>query len=314
MSKYLMTLCCLFLVFIPVHKAVSQISIKDCGKIKGRIIDSETGQGIPFAHVLNESLRISAISDTSGNYAIHGRVGDTLVFSVLGYLGKYIVLNEGNMSETVVTRLPSRTYDIAEVKVFGYSSYSQFKQEFRRLRLPETETDRLRASLQQIALEIGKEARYQLEMEKAARGGNLLSADILSPEEIQRIKLKEILKEERIQAVIDKKFNRQVVADLTGLKDKELDDFMLFCKLDRQFLLKANQYDILVRVLEKLEEFKQLKGNSGILQNTHTYACRTLFSGYTESPPQDQKVYSCHSRTHLIQPQPPYRCIIVFQV
>jgi hypothetical protein len=122
------------------------------------------------------------------------------------------------------------------------------------------------------------------------------------------------MKEERIQAVIDKKFNRQIVADLTGLKDVELDDFMLFCKLDRQFLLKANQYDILVKVLEKFEEFKQLKKNSRILQDTDAYACHTIVSGHTEGSPENQEAYSCHTCSHLILHQSSYRCNTVFQV
>ena len=314
MRRSQIVLLCLFLVSFPVNTTFSQISNINTGNFKGRIVDIETGRGIAFAQILNETRRISTISDTSGRYIIRGKVGDTLVFSVLGYLGKYIVLNERNTKAVLVTGLVSRTYDIAEVKVFGYSSYSQFKREFQRLKLPKTETDQLRESLHDIALKIGKEARYQLAMEKAARGGNLASVKILSPEEIQRLKLKEMMKEERIQVVIDKKFNRQIVADLTGLKDMELDDFMLFCKLDRKFLLKANQYDILVKVLEKFEEFKQLKKNSGILKITDTYAYHTVVSGHTEGSPENQKVYSCPSGAHLIGHQLPYRFSIVFQM
>ena len=313
MKKSVLALC-LFLFSLTVYHTYPQISDPHSGRFKGRIIDSETGQGIPFTHILNESMRSATISDTLGRYVIHGRVSDTLVFSILGYLGKYIVLNESNSRETVITRLVARTYDIAEVKVFGYSSYSQFKRDFQRLRLPDTKTDQLRANLHMAALEIGKEAKYQLAMEKAARGGNLASVKILSPEEIQRLKLKEIMKEERIQAVIDKKFNRQIIGDLTGLKDVELDDFMLFCKLDRQFLLKANQYDILVKVLEKLEEFKQLKKNSGILQNADTYACHTIVSGHTEGSSENQKIHSCYACTCFIRYQSSYRCKVVFQV
>jgi len=287
MSKFRMILPFLFLVSCPVRIAIPQISEISPGQLKGRLIDTETGKGVPFAHILNESLRISSISDTSGRYIIRGKAGDTLVFSVLGYLGKYIVLDEMKAGEVLVTGLVPRIYDIAEVKVFGYSSYSQFKYDFRQLRLPKTETDRLREDLNKISLEIGKEARYQLAMEKAANGGNLVSVPILSPEEIQRLKLKEIIKEEKMQSVIDKKFNRHIVADLTGLKDKELDDFMLFCNLDRQFLLKANQYDILVKVLERLAAFKQIKKNSGTVQKPIYYACCTFLSGHTKSSSQD---------------------------
>jgi hypothetical protein len=314
MRKSLIFLIYLLLGCGHVNIALSQISHLATKKITGKLIDNETGKGIPFTHVLNESLRISVISDTSGRYAIRGKAGDTLVFSILGYLGKYIVLDEKDMGADLLTKLIPRTYDIAEVKVFGYTSYSQFKQGFRDLQLPETQTDRLRASLNRIALEIGKEARYQLAMEKAARGGNLLSVPILSPEEIQRLQLKKIIKEEKIQAEIDKKFNRQIVAEVTGLKDKELDDFMLFCKLDRQFLIEANQYDILVKVLERLTAFKQIRKNSGTVQTTYHHACSTCFSGYTESSYQDQKAGSRYTCAYLLRHQPDNRFCSVFQM
>jgi hypothetical protein len=287
MRKSLVVLLYLFLVGCPVNIAFSQISHSNRSNLTGRLIDIETGKGIAFAQILNESLRIATISDTSGRYIIRGKVGDTLVFSVLGYLGKYIVINNMNEGEILVTKLAPRNYDIAEVRVFGYSSYSQFKREFQHIKIPKTETDKLRDNLQQIALDIGKEARYQLAMEKAARGGNLASFSILSPEEIQRLKLKEIIKKERVQDAIDKKFNRQIVADLTGLKDRELDDFMLFCNFDTAFLIKTDQYDILLKVLEKLEAFKQIKKNTGTIQNSIHYACDTFLSGYSESPSQN---------------------------
>ncbi len=314
MRKSLVFLIYLLLVCCHVDFAFSQISYLATKKITGKLIDNETGKGIPFVHVLNESLQISVISDTSGRFVIRGKTGDTLVFSILGYLGKYIVLNEKDTGKDLVTKLVPRTYDIAEVKVFGYTTYSQFKQGFRDLQLPETQTDRLRESLNRIALEIGKEARYQLAMEKATQGGNLISVPILSPEEIQRLKLKQIIKEEKIQAEIDKKFNRQIVAEVTGLKDKDLDDFMLFCKLDRQFLLDANQYDILVKVLERLAAFKQIRKNSGILQKTDHYACNPCFSGHTESLYQDQKADSRDTCAYLLRHQPDNRFCAVFQM
>jgi hypothetical protein len=123
MRKSLVVLLYLFLVGCPVNIAFSQISHSNRSNLTGRLIDIETGKGIAFAQILNESLRIATISDTSGRYIIRGKVGDTLVFSVLGYLGKYIVINNMNEGEILVTKLAPRNYDIAEVRVFGYSSY-----------------------------------------------------------------------------------------------------------------------------------------------------------------------------------------------
>ncbi|MFO7657612.1 MAG: carboxypeptidase-like regulatory domain-containing protein [Bacteroidales bacterium] len=247
--------------------------------ISGRVIDSEVYKGISFVHVLNESRHISALSDTSGRFTIMAGPKDTLVFSVMGYLGKYIVLDENTLSNKFEVHLAPRYYEIAEVEVFGIISYSKFTEKFRKIEIPETEADILRNNLQSIALDIGKEAKYYLAMKKAAEGGNLMAVPILSPEEKQRIKLKEIVNKELIHYEIDKKFNRQVVADLTGLKDQELDEFILYCNFNQKFLQFGSQYEILVKVLEKFEQFKELKKKSSI-QTSDNYALNTNTFGY----------------------------------
>ncbi|NJK85949.1 MAG: hypothetical protein HC906_08250 [Bacteroidales bacterium] len=106
--------------------------------------------------------------------------------------------------------------------------------------------------MEQECVKIGEEAKYELAMKKAAEGGNLLAFPILSPEDIQRIKLKEIIQRENYQKIIDQKYNRQIVEDLTGLKDLELDEFILFCRFDSDYLYRTSQYEILEKVLEKV--------------------------------------------------------------
>jgi hypothetical protein len=116
--------------------------------------------------------------------------------------------------------------------------------------------------LQDLSKKTGKEVKYQQEMDKLTRGGVLFSVPILSPEEKEMIKLKKILEKEKVQKIINEKFNREIVADLTGLKEEDLTEFIVFCNFSEKYLLETNQYDILVKVLEKLELYKKLK-NSG---------------------------------------------------
>jgi hypothetical protein len=227
--------------------------------IRGKITDAVTGHELPFAHVWNESKRRITISDHTGYFSIKADAADTIVISSLGYLGDYYILSDDDISNGIEIHLQPRIYEIDEVKIISLGPFSKFKHDFVNLKLPETETDILRNNLHEISKQIGEEAKYELAMKKAAEGGNLLAMPILSPEDIQRIKLKKIVGEENIQKSIDRKYNRQIVADLTGLNDFDLDDFILFCAFDKNYLYKTNQYDILVRMLEKFEEFKKLK-------------------------------------------------------
>ncbi len=56
--------------------------------IKGKVIDKNTGEGIPFAHVIFENTSSGAITDLYGNFVLsfhHGRPDGNLTVSCVGY-------------------------------------------------------------------------------------------------------------------------------------------------------------------------------------------------------------------------------------
>lgn len=240
----------------------SQAQVRGKIILEGRIFDKETGQKIGFAHVWNESQKLMSISDTSGYFKISAETNDTVVISALGYEGKFFIIDEQDFDNGKLFLLHPRNYDIEQVEIVALGSYSQFKEKFYSLKLPETEIDILRNALKEISKEVAIEAYNQMLLENGAAGGGIPVASILTPEEKQYIKLKEILKEGEIDKAIDRKYNRQIVADLTGLKEKELDDFIIFCQFDKNYLYKTSQYEILVKVLEKFEDYKRKKKSS----------------------------------------------------
>ena len=252
------------------HAGFAQPGEKIPSAIKGKVTDQEYRKGLPFVHIWNESLRIPAIADTTGFFTLYAKEGDTLAFSAIGYYSKMVIVDKRKPFLDI--ELAPRTYDIAEARILAFRSYADFKQQFLDLKLPETETDRLRNMLTQQSKAVAREAYDKAEAERAAEGAVLAAVPILTPEEKQRIKLKEILKEDQIQKVIDKKYNREIVAELTGLEDKDLDDFILFCKFDKKYLYETNQYDILVKVLQKFEEFKRTKKSGMVIENNVDYA------------------------------------------
>lgn len=250
-----------------------QLFFNKQNSIEGNIIDNSTKQKISFAHILNESKRNGAICNDDGGFRMAVDIGDTLIFSALGYLGKVLVVNDSMFQTALTINLIPRVYEIGQVNIMGFRSYEDFKQKFIALELPKTQTDMLRDQLYSLSLEAAKQAEYEKSVEKALSndGATLASVPILSKEDKQRLHLKEILKQEDRQRVIDKKFNREIVAKLTELKDDELTEFLVFCNFSEQYLFEANQYDILETVLKKLELFKNMKkGGSFILDHENS--------------------------------------------
>jgi hypothetical protein len=62
---------------------------------------------------------------------------------------------------------------------------------------------------------------------------------------------------DRVFLLTYQKFNRDIVAQITGLTGTLLDQFMLFCRPDDEFLLIANEYEINHKVLADFERFKK---------------------------------------------------------
>ena len=70
--------------------------------------------------------------------------------------------------------------------------------------------------------------------------------------------------EQEKQKIIESKFNKQNIGELTGLKGHELDAFMNYCYLPEDFVLNASEYDVLV-LIKNL--YTQYRGHKKLWKN-----------------------------------------------
>jgi len=54
-----------------------------------------------------------------------------------------------------------------------------------------------------------------------------------------------------------KKYNPKKVQEWTGLKDARLERFMTYCNFSSDYILATNEYDIILLVMKKLDEFNK---------------------------------------------------------
>ena len=55
-----------------------------------------------------------------------------------------------------------------------------------------------------------------------------------------------------------KKYNPKKVQEWTGLKDARLERFMTYCNFSSDYILATNEYDIILLVMKKLDEFNKI--------------------------------------------------------
>lgn len=92
-------------------------------QVSGRIIDSETSDGLPGVNVLLKGTTIGTVSDISGGYIISVPSNeDILVFSSVGYITKEIMV--GTQTTIDVTMIPD-VQALQEIVVIGYGTQKE---------------------------------------------------------------------------------------------------------------------------------------------------------------------------------------------
>ena len=137
-------------------------------QLTGRI-RNELLEPLPFSHILIMNSMRGTITDNQGKFSLVTTVGDTVLFSCLGYKKKTITIPD-NLPEPFLTLdiiLPEDTFMINEVVIYPWRNYEEFKQAFLNLKLPDDDMERARKNIAllktQIILENSPDARLNFQ-------------------------------------------------------------------------------------------------------------------------------------------------------
>lgn len=265
-TSYLVKAALLLFIF-SIADLRGQALIPDYKYQSGRIINDSTGKPVSYAHVYNESNRFGTITDREGIFRIPAGTSDTIVVTALGYHGQVIFLEAAGGQE-MTYRLVPLTYPIEEVRVVNFRNYEQFKKAFVELELPDTPERRARDHLLAISREAARVGDAEKEIRQQQLQPNIRpvkgNITIYSRDELQRMNLEKVKREESRQQQIDAKYNREIIYQVTKLSPVEITDFMGYCNFNEEWLLQAPFYEIIEKIEEKFEAYK-LSKEGGIL-------------------------------------------------
>jgi len=251
-----------FVIQITTYSLFAQSNLFDFEIIKGKVIDDSTKQVIPFAHIFNESERNWDYATNEGIVTIWASIGDTLVCSAIGYLSKVILIDSA-LKENFIIKLEPHAYKLGEVRIKSLKPYSEFKYDFINLELPQTKIDSIQKELMKRSKQVVLQANYEREVKEIfnrEKGTLFMLSKYFEFKELkQRKAVKRAIKKEEQQKLIETKFSHEMVKNLTNLPDNEITEFMLFCNFKYEFLLMANDYEIVKLVYVKFEEYKKNK-------------------------------------------------------
>ncbi len=219
--------------------------------VEAKLIDRKTGKPIKGAHVINLSKGYGAVSDTSGLFQVFALSEDTLMFSAIGYeKAKVSAIRFLGFLKKYIYELNPKVYMLDDVKVFAMT-WKSFKDSVIATVIPE---------------ELWREQRWieriftgtQLEeLKELANRGRAIPMNYKTKADVQREKVVEFEQKDREADIAEKRFNKDVVGQITGLKDKALDDFFASFSFSTEKIQKLSDYQLILEIQNIHKAYQQ---------------------------------------------------------
>jgi hypothetical protein len=259
-KKYLCLVCLIFSLLTVSVNCYTQIqeAIQDSIHIfSGKLIDSQTGYPVQFAHIYDQTQSYAMISDTLGYFSIPVHLQDLLVATAIGYYNLPVYVSDSiyELNRFHTFRMIPKIYNIKEINVSVLGTYDQFRYKFLNLDVPDPENQMNPSIMNDILLGIDTTNVIQPPgiMSPITAIYNLVSKEGKSLRKLDKIQ-----EERKFLKQVEYKYNIPMLERITGMKELELQDFISFCNFSHKFLLKASEYEIIEAVLKKLDEYRKL--------------------------------------------------------
>lgn len=232
------TLLLFLLLVIGTHTARAQ------GRyVIGTVIDQTTQKGVDKVTVINKRTGQRGRTNPAGRFFLTVQTGDSLILTSQLY-DRTGIRYDGSDNPTIVARalpsLPYRIIDLAEVTVTA-KRYEEVKREIQQILDEPTASKKV----------TGAQA-----FDRVADGaGVTLLYELFGKRPKSDRKAYYIMQQDRRHALATERF-RLLVDQATDLKNADVDRFYDFCDLDDEFLLKADDYDLINTIQQLRNRFR----------------------------------------------------------
>ncbi|WP_169719468.1 carboxypeptidase-like regulatory domain-containing protein [Olivibacter sitiensis] len=212
-----------------------QLRAQNVGHIKGVVTEQNGAQRIGDVSIVNKRTQDRALTNMLGNFDIAASVGDTLIVTKYGYATKNQPISS---AQDIVIRL-DKNYMLDEVTITGRSKSQEMEDVMNDYRRQGVFNDGKTKPLQYVFTPLTA----------------LYNAFGSAPKNARRFN--RYMNNELEESVVDKKFNKYNVSEITGLKDDDLNSFMAYYRPSFQECQYWNEYDIRKYLEKSLAQFEK---------------------------------------------------------
>ena len=218
--------------------------------VTGLLISDENAKPVQLANIINRSSAKRSLSSRQGIFRINVSPNDSIFFTSVGFdtlrLRGDELLNQE--ADTVMLLMHYGSYRLKDVTIV-YSN-------------------RKRDSIARVVAQIFKYDTLLNNNDRIIhrpRGGPNTNGTMgytgaitelyykFSKEGKDMVHFEEFVKYYREVQQADERYNKTIIQQMTNLPEYMLDDYILFCKMNRQFIIQASDYD-LVRAIKDCEK------------------------------------------------------------
>ena len=214
------------------------------GQIEGVIYDKDTKDRVARTNIIDLNTGGSFYNNLKGEFKIDAHPGDKLVFLKLDYFADTITVRDNSNLVISLRRMaiPLREVTIRDSLV--------------------TPMQRLQATRKEFSKAYGSNA-YSDYLSAAPGGGAGISIDALwnslSRSGRNAKHLQGLIQEDYQQNVIDYRFNRSYVGNITKLKDQDLTNFMVHYRPGYFIVTTATEYEFITYIRNSLKRYLRNK-------------------------------------------------------
>lgn len=223
---------------------------KSIVEITGQILNVKNNAPVHYATIINLKKGQTYSCDSLGFFHVTMLKDDILRINALGFDRTYFTIKDSiiDIAKIYIIKLEEKTYKIANVNIYD-ARWDDFEFEFTHTEIQkQVQKDKIEKwfyslidskelALLTASVSIGIPIGYKTKHDK------------------QKIKVRELELQDIENKIIEKKYNIDLVSELTGLNIIEAKKFMKFCMFDRKYLLQANEYDIIVNINSKFKRY-----------------------------------------------------------
>ena len=122
-------------------------------QLSGVLVTGDSLQAVSYANVYNPRLGKGTITDDSGFFSTVVTPGDTIIFSSIGYKTSIFTMPDTLNSKfySLIHLMDMDTVYLDEITIRPWPTYEQFKNIFDDIEVPESDLDRAKENIEQIA-------------------------------------------------------------------------------------------------------------------------------------------------------------------